>query len=219
MTALPLPEPAPLTDAITAFSCDVSSLLPPNWQREIRLCSSENSIWQVLDGASVTSREAEFKDSSSPRVGVVTGEIVARELPWLDALYRNEFLELVNTVGGDRYEICEDLRAGVNINATPKGARYEWHVDSNPITGLLFATSHPPHEGGQLLFRPDPVARPHEDWSIQVSPAAGTLLIFDAREAAHVVTQLEAELRLSVPMNYYFVGRQERPEDLDDYLY
>jgi hypothetical protein len=208
-----------LTDEIPAFAADVSSYFPSDWAEQIFRCSTSRSRWQVLDGASVTSREAEFPDRMPPRVGVVSGEVVAAELAWLDSLYRGKFLEIVNTVGDGAFEVCSDIRAGVNINATPRGARYEWHVDSNPMTGLLFATTHEPEDGGQLVFRPDPVARPHEDWELQVSPRAGTLLIFDAREAAHVVTQLRTELRLSVPMNYYHVGQQARPEDLDAYLY
>ena len=124
-----------------------------------------------------------------------------------------------NSLGVGTFDGCIDLRAATNINATPRNARYEWHVDSNPLTGLLFATTHDPGEGGQLLFKPDPVARPNESWSLHVSPRAGTLLIFDAREAAHVVTRLNADIRLSVPMNYYHRGKQERPEDLDGYLY
>ncbi len=213
------PDVTRLIDSIPAFATDVRDLLPPDWQDQISSCSTRASKWQLLDGASVTSREAEFRDAAPPRVGVVTGDVIATELPWLDALYREQFLKLVNTVGEGSYEVSADVRAGVNINTTPTGARYEWHVDSNPITGLLFATSHAPEDGGQLIFRPDPVARPSESWELQVSPSAGTLLVFDARQAAHVVTQVRTGLRLSVPMNYYFVGRQDRPEDLDGYLY
>ena len=211
--------PEHLIETIPAFATDVSSLLPADWQAQIRQCSNRHSRWQVLDGASVTSREDQFPDATPPRVGVVTGDVIATELTWLDSLYRGKFLELVNTLGDGDFEVCSDIRAGANINATPRGARYEWHVDSNPMTGLLFATSHSPEDGGQLVFRPDPAVRPQEDWELRISPRAGTLLVFDAREAAHVVTQLRAELRLSVPMNYYYVGGQDRPEDLDAYLY
>jgi hypothetical protein len=214
-----LPDAEPLTDSILAFSVDVSALLPAGWENEVSACSATHSRWQLLDGASVTSREADFRDSAPPRVGVVTGDVIAEQLPWLDQLYRTTFLDLVNSVGAGDYEVGVGLRACININATPRDARYEWHVDSNPITALLFVTSHGPEQGGQLIFRPDPVARPNEDWQLQVSPRSGTLLLFDAREAAHVVTRLNTDLRLSVPMNYYFVGQQQRPEDLDDYLY
>jgi hypothetical protein len=214
-----LPPLTRLTDDVTAYSADVTTLMPDDWAAQILECSRAHSRWQVLDGASVTSRETHFRDESSPKVGVVTGDVIADTLPWLDALYRGRFLEMANSLGVGAFEPCTELRAATNINATPRGARYEWHVDSNPLTGLLFATSHLPDEGGQLIFRPDPQTRPDETWTLQVSPKAGTLLLFDAREAAHVVTRLEADLRLSVPMNYYLQGRQHRPEDLDGYLY
>lgn len=213
------PDVQRLIDTIPAFASDVRDLLPADWQNQISACSARASRWQLLEGASVTSREAAFLESAPPCVGVVTGEVIAEELPWLNALYKHEFLKLANAVGEGQYEVSSDVRSGVNINATPMGARYEWHVDSNPITGLLFATSHARKDGGQLIFRPDPIARPFESWELKVSPSAGTLLLFDAREAAHVVTQVQTGLRLSVPMNYYFIGRQDRPEDLDAYLY
>jgi hypothetical protein len=214
-----LHPPLRLTNAIPAFSFDVTPLLPPRWQEQIRQCSAQHSHWRVLDGISVTSREAQFRDTAAPKVGVVSGDVIAKELLWLNGLYRKDFLTLANSIGATEYEVCSDRRAGVNINATPRDARYEWHVDSNPLTGLLFVTSHDPSEGGQLVFRPDPVSRPDEDWELRVSPYAGTLLLFDARESAHVVTRLHADLRLSVPMNYYIAGHHERPEDLDGYLY
>ena len=40
---------------------------------------------------------------------------------------------------------------GVNINVLQGiGSRYESHLDTNPLTGLLFATTHASEEGGQL---------------------------------------------------------------------
>lgn len=208
-----------LIEEITAYSVDVTPLLPAGWSKQIAECSAKNSNWHFLDGSSVTSREEHFPDNALPNVGVVTGDVIAAELPWLDNLYRGAFLNLANSLGLGIFEPSTDLRAATNINATPRNARYEWHVDSNPMTGLLFVTTHQPEEGGQLHFRPDPVSRPKETWSLQISPKAGTLLIFDAREAAHVVTRLDDDLRLSVPMNYYLQGEQNRPGDLDDYLY
>lgn len=215
----PFPHADRLIDTIPAFGTDVSALLPTTWVEDVHKCSELHSHWKVLDGGSLTSREEQFRDGTPPKVGVVTGELIAEQLPWLDALYRHEFLSLVNTLVEGHYEVSADLRSSMNINTTPRGSRYEWHVDSNPVTALLFVTSHKPAEGGQLLFRPDPVTRPGEAWELQISPQAGTLLIFDGREAAHVVTHLNMGLRLSIPMNYYLVGHQERPADLQEHLY
>ncbi len=208
-----------LSEDILLYRTDISGLLPAAWQEAIATCSREFSQWRTLGGASSTSREDAFQDRAVPEVGVVTGDVVHQRLPWLDQLYRGELLELANSLGPQRYAVSADLRAGVNINTTRRNARYEWHVDSNPLTGLLFVTTLPPAAGGQLVFRPDPVSRPGEDWAITVSPVAGQLLLFDARQAAHVVTTLLSDQRISVPMNYYFEGREERPGDLDAYLY
>lgn len=213
------PQLVRLLNEITAYATDVTALLPSDWQVQLASVSSARSVWQTLEGGSMTSREEAFEDVAEAHVGVVTGDYVADTLPWLDSLYRNEFLDLANTLGPEKYEVSGDLRSGVNINTTRRGARYEWHVDSNPLTALLFGTSHTPEQGGQLVFRPDPVARPSESWHVEVSPRAGTLLLFDAREAAHVVTEVLEHQRISVPMNLYIAGRQERPSDLDEYLY
>lgn len=219
MKAPAFPQIKPLIEDISAFATDIAGLLPEGWQDDIARVSETSSVWQVLEGGSITSREASFDSTADPHVGVVTGDVVAREIPWLDALYRTQFLALINSLGVGEYEVSVDLRSGINLNTTLRGARYEWHVDSNPMTALLFATTHDASEGGQLVFRPDPETRPDENWELQVSPRAGTLLLFDAREAAHVVTEVLTGKRISVPMNYYEAGKQERPSDLDGYLY
>lgn len=213
------PAIEPLTDHIPAWSTDISSLLPRDWQQQIREASSAHSAFQTLSGGSSTSRESAFTSEAVPRVGVLTGDTVAHKLSWLDGLYRGALLDIVNARTGIEYEPSSDIRSGININTTLEGSRYEWHVDSNPITALLFVTSHALEDGGQLVFRPDPIARPTEEWEVSVRPQAGVLLIFDAREAAHVVTEVLRGTRISVPMNYYERGTLDRPSDLDEYLY
>lgn len=219
MIAPAYPTLKSLLDEIPAFATDVSELLPARWEAQIADLSAQRSVWQTLDGGSITSREQSFHLAAEAHVGVVTGDVVAEHLPWLDSLYRSVLRDLANSLGIAEYEPSIDLQSGININTTRRGARYEWHVDSNPLTALLFATSHEPAAGGQLLFKADPITRPNEDWELQVSPSAGTLLLFDAREAAHVVTEVLEGQRISVPMNFYIAGRQERPSDLDEYLY
>jgi hypothetical protein len=219
MKAPAYPQLERLLEDIPAFATDISELLPMGWQNDIFVASETSSAWQTLEGGSVTSREEFFGSAAEAHVGVVTGDIVAETVPWLDGLYRTEILARINSLGLGQYEVSADLRSGINLNTTLKGARYEWHVDSNPMTALLFITTHEPADGGQLLFRPDPEARPGESWELQVSPKSGTLLLFDAREAAHVVTEVLTGRRISAPMNYYDAGKQERPADLDGYLY
>jgi hypothetical protein len=195
--------------------------LPATWRDQVLTCARTHSSWQKLDGSSVTSREEDFGEHDVSEVGVVSGDVVEAELPWLMALYRGPILELANGLGLGRFTTASDIRSSVNINSVPRGSRYEWHVDSNPLTALLFVTTHEPVEGGALVFRPDPRRDPGASWENVVHPVSGELLIFDARRAAHAVTRLEgAEVRVVVPMNYYLDGEAvERPADLDDYLY
>jgi hypothetical protein len=213
-------RPERLSHDAPIYIVDVINLLPPSWIDQIRECSHQHSVWRTLGGLSETSREDVFNEDSIAEVGVVTGEVVKQSLPWLDSLYRDTFIKFTNNLTDNAYCTSPDLQAGVNINTTRRNARYEWHVDTNPLTGVLFVTTLAPVDGGQLIFRPDPFARPNENWEVAVSPTLGQLLLFDAREAAHCVTTLKVNERISIPMNYYLQGcYPTRPGDLDAYLY
>jgi hypothetical protein len=196
-------------------------LMPRTWHDDIIMCARYFSSWRELDGSSVTSRERDFGVHGAYSAGIVTGDVVAEELPWLDNLYRTTILDAVNELGLGRYTTATDVRAAVNINSIDPGGRYEWHVDSNPLTALLFVTTHEPDSGGELVFRPDPRFDSAASWEHVVTPVSGDLLVFDAREAAHGVMPLGgAQTRITVPMNYYLTGDAAvRPADLDGYLY
>jgi hypothetical protein len=196
--------------------------LPDSWQDDIITCAHYFNTWRDLDGSSVTSREQDFGMSDTITVGTVAGGRVAENLPWLFDLYRTTFLEAVNNLGLGRYTTATDVRSAININSISPGGRYEWHVDSNPLTALLFVTEHAPGLGGELVFRADPRVAPDESWEHVVHPVPGELLMFDARRAAHWVTRVGGDkLRITVPMNYYLAddGMVSRPADLDGYLY
>jgi hypothetical protein len=204
-----------------SFRVPASAMLDSGWSDAIARCADEFSSWSKLDGSSVTSRETDFGEIGAFEVGVVPGDVVAREVPWLMDLYRGPILDAVNALGLGRYRTAEDVRSTVNINSIPPGSRYEWHVDSNPMTALLFVTTHVRGTGGELVFRPDPRLSPDEAWEHVVHPESGELLVFDARESAHGVMPVGGgEVRITVPMNYYFAdGAVSRPADLDAYLY
>lgn len=100
--------------------------------------------------------------------------------------------------------------SGVNVNVLDgSNSRYELHLDSNPLTGVLFFTSHDEKSGGQLVFERD-------GRRATVNPRAGWFLLFDAREIPHSVTPVNGRrARISAPMNYYFEDDEiERPEAL-----
>lgn len=203
------------------FRFDLRPLLPLDWAKQI--CDFIESYGEpgYLDGTSVTSRQDEFDMIGDGSVIIGVGNVISLEIPWLFELYRTTILELANDLGTGRYKASDDLRSAININVLPAGAQYEWHVDSNPLTALLFVTEHPPGTGGELVFRPDPLVRSTEDWELTITPRTGDLLLFDARESAHTVLPVrEPRRRISVPMNYYLTEIAcARPVDLDRYLY
>jgi hypothetical protein len=188
-------------------------LLPSGWYEDIIELAESKSYLVHLDGKSSTSREP--SDSKGADVFVVDGESISNRLIWLDNLYKNELLNLADDSFENKFCISNSVENGVNINYL-KGinARYEWHVDSNPLTGIMYVTNHNEGEGGELVFKVGE--------SIQkVYPKSGTFILFDARELPHTVMPLKTDtFRISVPMNFYLKNNvQERPLDLDTYIY
>ena len=130
----------------------------------------------------ILSREA--ADVSHIRRGRVHADQVQEALPWLYQLYRNDFLELARLVWTEEVvEPARDDRYGVVLNVQRGNTmRFECHVDSNPLTGLLFCTDH--REGGELVFGHDrdaaDVGAVDRDCSV-IRPQAGHLIFFDGR--------------------------------------
>ena len=117
----------------------------------------------------------------------------------------------------DRYGIVLNVQRGT-------GMRFEFHVDSNPMTGLLFCTDHP--EGGDLVFAHDPAAAGIEaaerDCSV-IRPRAGHLIFFDGRQHPHYARPLrtESDMRVVAVMNFYTESCPEstRPQELNRHLF
>ena len=87
------------------------------------------------------------------RISVVDGEVILRELPWLYQLYTKELLDLASSTTGNTHVIADRLESSININVLDGiGACYEWHLDTNPLTGILFVTTHLTNDGGSLVF-------------------------------------------------------------------
>jgi hypothetical protein len=171
-----------------------------------------HGIHTYLDGRSSTSREP--MDALPTRVTVVDGDAIVTTLPWLDSLYRNELARLASDFAGKSVSLAQDSQSAVNINSLEgQGARYERHVDSNPVTGILFATTLTSDEGGELVFESSPD-------ELVIRPEAGMFIVFDARDIVHYVMPLKKHIeRLSIPMNFYLPDANQRPVDLDRYLY
>ncbi|MGH6837476.1 MAG: 2OG-Fe(II) oxygenase [Methylocella sp.] len=197
-----------------SFDLLALGLLPPAWDAQIRSIVSERAIDTYLTGSGLTSREKRI--GQRLHVRVTDGVVVRESLPWLWSLYTHELLDFSSQSFEKPLFVANLLRTTININQLiGRGAQYEWHVDSNPVTGVLFATSSEKGLGGSLVF-----ADPQGRRSI-VRPKAGTYICFDAREIPHRVSPLRRDGdRISLPMNYYDNDTdQPRPDDLDDQLY
>lgn len=202
----------------------VENLLPTGWQESILQVARAQSKAKVIVPTSVTSREA----SRSLQIPVLTvgGVQTRQQLPWLFDLYRGLFRTLGQLTVSEPISIATDDRYAVNLNVQiGEGMRYECHVDSNPLEGLLYVTSHPPGSGGELVVANSCSAMGVEEVSAdceRLHPISGTLVFFDGRKHPHYVAPLNSRsaIRVVVAMNYYTSSCPEsaRPLDLNRHL-
>ncbi|MEU2540298.1 2OG-Fe(II) oxygenase [Streptomyces iakyrus] len=190
---------------------DVSELLPHDWRTDIKKCVDQASVKSVLRGGEAGSLEP---PGTEIHYRLIDGEAVTAKLPWLRALYEGAFVRLAEGASGRPLEIDSSRRSAVNINILPAGGGgYEWHCDTNPVTAVLFLTSHADGQGGTLEM----IGRERHVWRIQ--PLAGYVAFFDARNCPHRVIPASTP-RISAPMNFYIRGEgRVRPSGLDDRLY
>ncbi len=205
-------------------SFDARSLLPVNWASTVVQFALANATQRLIAPTSVTSREGEEIDSLITLT--VGGQTVRQGLPWLFDLYETAFKDLAQRCTSEPLFVASDDRYGVNLNVQ-RGSemRYEAHVDSNPVEGLLYATSHPEGTGGELVVSNNintfGISTIDNNCS-RIYPAAGHLVFFDARKHAHYVAPLRATdaIRVVVAMNFYAPSCPEsaRPADLNRHL-
>jgi hypothetical protein len=201
---------------------DVTGSLPPTWQAEVAAVAPE-ADFREFPRTPVLSREG----PEVPHIarGRVHAHQVRERLPWLYQAYRGDFLELAREASGERVAAAHDERYGVVLNVQRgTGMRFECHVDSNPLTGLLFCTEHP--AGGELVIGHDAkaadLAALERDCSV-IRPHAGHLIYFDGRDYPHYARELTtgASTRIVAVMNFYTESCPEatRPPELNRHLY
>jgi hypothetical protein len=142
-------------------------------------------------------------------------------------LYRGTFRDIGQTCVDEPLSIAMDTRYAINFNVQ-RGTemRYECHIDSNPLEGLLYATTHAAGTGGEFIAcnRADAIGVEAilQDCK-HIHPEKGKLLFFDARDHPHLVTPLTdpSGVRVAVTMNYYIPSCPEsaRPKDLNRHLF
>jgi hypothetical protein len=157
----------------------------------------------------------------------VGGVRVKQSVPWLYKLYRGFFRDLAQLGCLEPVFPATNPLYGAVLNIqSGRTMRYEAHVDSNPIEGLLYVTDHPRNTGGELVVSNNPHARTVKEIEGDcgvIYPVSGNLVLFDARRFPHYVRPLRSALsvRIVVAMNFYTPSCPEssRPADLNDHLF
>ena len=203
---------------------DVNGMLPPGWDKDV-MAVARDADFHDFPRTPILSRE----DDGIRHIarGRVHADQVRQRLPWLRESYRADFLDLAQQVNDELISAAHDERYGIVLNVQ-YGAemRFECHVDSNPLTGLLFCSDHPAGTGGELVFANDAAATSVTDVERSCSvlrPQAGHLIFFDGRRHPHYVRPLvsAADIRIVAVMNYYTASFPEstRPPALNRHLY
>jgi hypothetical protein len=201
---------------------DLNGQLSPGWQHDV-ITVAADADFRIFPRTPVLSREA--ADVLHIRRGRVHADRVRERLPWLYRSYRGQFLELAREACGEPVTAALDDRYAVVLNVQ-RGTtmRFECHVDSNPLTGVLFCTGH--LLGGELVFAHNAnaadIASVERDCAV-IRPYAGHLIFFDARHHPHYARALESasDTRIAAVMNFYTQSCPEttRPKELNRHLY
>lgn len=212
-------------DRFSWRSYDLNDVLPQDWQKQL-LEIAKKAGSRTLVPTSVTSREA----SHDIRIPVLTvnGVELKKYAPWLYELYHGLFRDLAQKEATEQVVPASNDIYGAVLNVQ-RGTdmRYECHIDSNPIEGLLYVTDHPKGTGGELVVANKKTAKSVEQVEANssiVHPVAGNLVFFDGRDWAHYVRNLKGDCdsqRVVVAMNFYTVSCPEssRPADLSPHLF
>lgn len=141
-----------------------------------------------------------FPNTLDEEVAVrLAGKSVVKEhLPWLYSFYNTDIRSIVSKVFNrplfPTSEAVASKDAGLVINYTPPGKAYENHVDSNPVTAVLYTKDLHVGQGG-LVVHP-------EGKKFVIAPKKGDVFIFDGRQLPHEV-EPTTQGRASVPMDFY----------------
>lgn len=205
-------------------SYDLRPFLPNSWQSGLLDLAQSSASNKVLTPTSTTSRESDTRMQIP--VHTVGGKTLAKKASWLYEMYQGLFRELAQTFTSEAVHCAQDVRYALNLNVQRGDAeRYECHVDSNPVEGLLYVTSHSQGSGGELVVSNQGsifgIAEVERN-ATRIYPVAGHFILFDARRHSHYVAPLNDKggIRMVVAMNFYTPSCPEsaRPADLNAHL-
>jgi hypothetical protein len=204
---------------------DVRSLMPDGWDEQLIEVARRLNQRKKIPVSHVTAREAH--DVREVVIGNVGSRVVEAELPWVRDFYETHFLQLAQLTAYEPVSVAKDRGHTAVLNVqTPEDTRYICHVDTNPIQGLLYATTQPSGAGGELVVSNQTAAHSLEETDADCSiiyPQSGHLVFFDGRSNPHYIRPLlrPGDIRVALAMNYYVPSAPEslRPQDLDGYLF
>jgi hypothetical protein len=192
---------------------DITGLLPKNWVQKITVACQKHAQHVIVHGKGPGSLESD--ETAGLDYSVVDGVQVKQSLPWMYKLYCNQIKTLAEEYCGNPLAIATNTRISININILEGlDSRYEKHLDSFPVTAMLFVTDHNEDDGGRLVLE-------MEDATMALIPTRGNLVIFEGNKIPHYVENLRKNItRITMPMVYNFINTDDSvSNDLENYMY
>lgn len=216
------------TERFIWHAVDVESLLDSklgkDWDEQIINFALSHVRFHTYRPVHPTSREEDTSERSA--AAAISGLEIEESLSFLKELYEDEFLKFAEKATNKQLVTAKNKIYGVNLNVQfGTNMHYECHVDSNPVQGMLYVTSHKPGEGGELVVANQTNARSIaevENDCVRIYPKRGLLVYFDARQHSHYVPALSSShaVRVAAAMNFYCEESPEsqRPSGLTEHL-
>lgn len=157
------------------------------------------------------------ESGSGLRYRVVDGCRLERHLPEFTDFYRTVLLDVARSMVGEDLVLQDKLRGALSLNEIKGGGgRYERHVDDSSYTAVLYFETRTISDGCALEFESE-----GSPGTLRIFPVEYLLAVFTGRDWTHAVSpNLSSSPRRCLVANYWLAGTpQDRPEDLDDYLY
>lgn len=204
---------------------DITQLLRTGWDNQIINFAKQHAVYKLLKPCSVTSREE--KSIESVETLTVDGNKIRGNLPWLFDVYQNILYEKGKQCVREELFLAQNDKYALNLNVQRGNKmRYECHIDSNPLQGVLYVTNHPKGCGGELVVSNDcnALGTSQIDKDCEtIYPKSGMFYLFNANENPHYVKPLRKvdDVRVAVTINFYTTSNPEssRPDDLDSHLF
>ncbi len=164
-------------------------------------------------------------DHRGAKLSAVNGIILASEAPWLiEGVYEDFALKILRDFAQQRDlprpALWSDRRSAVTLNVALPGQRMDRHVDRNRFAFVIYATFHPPGDGGATVFGYYDRNRSWRD-VLTIYPRPGFGIAFCGDTVGHEYTELVPrraggvlgdKIRIAVNMNFKEAGTKDPPQ-------